>query len=108
MNAHCCPTCGQTTAALPIARVLDAPLTRAERRMVEVLVQKYPTPIPITALVEAVYYDDASGGPDDPEQVVRVFIGRLRRKLPAYGWTVPRSKSGPGNYGSYRLQPSGD
>lgn len=89
----------------PIEALSAAPLTATKRRMVDALAHAYPRDVSMIALVEACYFDDIDGGPDNPHGVIRTYVSHLRRELQRFGWTIPNSKSGPGNYSRYALKP---
>lgn len=78
-------------------------MPKAERKIVESLARAYPRAVEKSALIDLLYDDDPQGGPDDPGNVVSTLVCRLRSKLPNYGWTIPRNKTGAGAYGRYRL-----
>jgi hypothetical protein len=50
------------------------------------------------------YSNEADGGPDNPRVIISVTMIRLRRKLPPFGWTIPKARPGPGTEG-YHLEP---
>lgn len=100
-----CPTCGhETIQRAPIEGLTSAPLGRVERRIVEALARAYPGHISSDRLIDIIYGDKADGGPDNPRVIISVTMIRLRRKLPAFGWTIPKARSGPGTEG-YHLEP---
>ena len=80
-------------------------MTRMEIKLIRVLTKAYPKSATIGSIIHAMYADDIDGGPDFAEMVIRTMVFRLRQKLPLYGWTIPKCKSGRGNYGVYRLEP---
>lgn len=103
-----CPCCLQ---AMPVERapidVLElAPLTPMERKIVKALADSYPRRVTMRQLVDACYWDDPEGGPDNPNGTIYVTVSHLRRKLRAYGWTIPKIKCGPvTGYNAYCLAP---
>lgn len=102
-----CPTCHQpVTERIPVLSLSDAPLPKAERKIVEILGRAYPRSLDKRVLIDLLYEDDPDGGPDDPSNVLTTLVCRLRSKLPSYGWTIPKNtKAGTGIYGRYRLEP---
>lgn len=106
MTIHC-PCCNQLipSAFAPIEALEAAPWTRSERRIVEALAKAYPRAIGIDTLIDALYFDDPNGGPDTGYLVPAQMLVRIRRKIGAYGWVVPKSPTGRGSQGSYRLEP---
>lgn len=108
MTAILCPCCrrpleeGQT---VDIKHLVDARMPRNHRILIETLARAYPRRVTIEHLVDQLFDDDPDGGPDNPVHVVRVHINRLRKKLPKYGWTIPKNNGGRGVNGTYRLEP---
>lgn len=102
-----CPTCHRPMNAgrAPIEGLASAPLGNLERRLVEAMVQAYPRSLTKNYLIEFLYSDDPDGGPESVGSILAVMMTRLRKKLPAYGWTIPLNTRGAGNYGRYRLEP---
>jgi len=100
----CCPTCGQKIVSQIELEGLPDAFIRNRRKIVEYLVIKHPTPVTIGQLVTYVYQDDIDGGPLQPENSMTTTINKLRPVLKQYGWTIPKSKGGPGNWGLYRLE----
>lgn len=75
-----------------------------ERRIVEALVRAYPRRITNERLADILYGQEADGGPENPRATISVMMIRLRRKLPAFGWTIGKARPGPGTEG-YHLEP---
>lgn len=102
----CCPTCNRPMDAVPsVASLAGAPLDTHQRMIVAALVDAYPRRMTAEAIASAIYRHRADGGPETALQTVRVLISRIRRVLPAYGWTIPVGVGGRGNHGEYRLEP---
>lgn len=103
MNAMC-PVCGQSmhAAHAPLESLSGAPLSRRERQIVDALTRVYPRTMGVWQLVDAVYGADPNGGPNNSSNVIAHFVSRLRRRLPAYGWTIPVCRPG---HGQYTLRP---
>lgn len=103
-----CPCCNQAIAGrAPIEALSEGRFPPQMRTIVDVLSKAYPRPVSMGNLIDALYGNDPNGGPDDPEQVIRIRICSLRPQLEQYGWAIPLSTGGPGNYGRYRLAPIG-
>lgn len=101
-----CPCCQQPVAHhMPAKALADAKLSSSERRLVGAMSKAFPRSVTMSDLVNALYSNNPSGGPDNAENVVRTMLTSVRKKLPAYGWEIPRSKGGAENVGFYRLQP---
>lgn len=106
MTIHC-PCCGQSVNAdrLSVNALVDAPMERRMRDLLDALVKVYPRSVSISYLTDALYAADPNGGPDNPGNSIRVYISRLRKILPQYGWTIPSNRSGFGAHSRYRLEP---
>ena len=102
-----CPACGQSiqVANVPIQALLLLPRLSHHRMVIlETLIRAYPKGVRRERLVHLMYEDDPDGGPEDPYNVLRVTAAHLRVIIEKYGWTIPRAKSGSGNYATYSLQ----
>lgn len=100
-----CPVCEREMDGPPDVKALGyAQLAPQERTVLNALIKAYPRAIRIESIISALYGNDPNGGPDDPNQVIRVRIMQLRRLLPHYGWNIPKSGAGRGHYGEYRLE----
>jgi len=97
-----CPCCKRPmeSGPIPVKDLLDARLSGQFQLIVLALVKAYPRPLALPQLVNAVYGHMA--GPEDPQQVLRAVICRLRPKLKPFGWTIPANR---GSRGLYSLEP---
>lgn len=102
---HCCPTCGHALDKVPMVALGDAKLSPQLRMMLQELVDAYPRYVNRDSLFETLYGLDPNGGPENIANAVAVRIFHIRKVIEPLGWTIPRSKTGTGNYGRYRLQP---
>lgn len=102
-----CPCCGHALSdrAVPLSALPVASLTWQRRRIVDALISAYPRPLTIVSLIDAVYYSDPTGGPENAENTLRVQVSHLRKELERYGWTIPSVRPGRGNFQQYRLEP---
>lgn len=101
-----CPCCGGPMASqAPVEALSQAPVPNQQRRILDALASAYPNDVTKAQLIDALYWDDIDGGPDDPSNVIGQQICRLRPVLASYGWTIPTAKGGRGSYGRYRLMP---
>lgn len=102
-----CPCCGSPIAgATPSKDLKEAEnLTPQQKTLVAELVRVYPRYASLTHLVDHLYALDPRGGPDNPENVIRTCMSRLRRALVGFGWTVSKAQTGPGSHSKYRLEP---
>jgi hypothetical protein len=67
--------------------------------VLDLLAAAWPRAIPAAALLEHVYAGRPNGEPDSASKCIQVTIGRLRRQLAPYGWTIS-----DGRLGGYRLE----
>ena len=102
-----CPCCQQPVNADKISAdaLREAPMERRMRDLLDALVRAYPRSVTIDHLADCLYAADPNGGPDNPGNSIRVYISRLRKILPQYGWTIPSNRSGFGAHSRYRLEP---
>lgn len=103
MNHHC-PTCGHEVTEVPVKALCDGLMSATQRKIVSALAAAYPRSLDMPQLIDRVYADDIDGGPEAASNVMHIMLLRLRRSLPAYGWTIPKNKCGRGNVGRYRLE----
>lgn len=82
------------TPGLAALRHLSLP--PRERQVLDVLINAYPRPLSTRQIVDRVYGDDPSGGPETAENAVRVYMWRLRQKLETFGWTAKKEKGRSG------------
>lgn len=99
-----CPCCGGPMTGIPMDRLVDVRMRASERKLLAALHKAYPRKLDMPALVDALYWDDPSGGPDTAEMVARQMIYYLRKTLRTVGWTVNNARRGRGNKGLYRLE----
>jgi len=101
-----CPCCERPMdgGTVPVEALLDAPLTPMESDIVDKLASSYPRSVGKLALYEYAYaFRDEPGS----DRIIDVYLHRLRRKLPRWGWTIANAGhvGGPGCRGLYRLVP---
>ena len=94
-----CPTCGQMMprAKVTLQALVNVDLGPREARIVERLVESYPSKVPALDLIRATWVEPGH------ERGLYVIMNNLRSKLYQYGWTIPLGKAGPGSPG-YRLK----
>lgn len=85
-----CPCCGAEMPVPGLSALRHMRLPPNERRVLDALIDVYPHYMPISRIVDRVYSDDPTGGPDTAVNAVAVYLSRLRRKLSTYGWTAGR------------------
>jgi len=94
---------GQTA---PLDALSDMRMVRRQRIVITALCEAYPRAVSSEVLVDRLYGDDPSGGPEDALAAVGSVINKLRKRLPSYGWTIPNAAKGTGDKGRYRLEPA--
>lgn len=99
-----CPCCNSRIPSPPDARVL-AEMTQGvvASAILRQLVGVYPKGLSMTDMIKETYR-----GADEPETsyyVIAAAISRLRKSLPAHGWTIPLNRGGGHDTVIYRLQP---
>lgn len=100
-----CPCCDKEMQdPASVKDLAYASLAPQERVVLDVLIKAHPKPAKMKSIVSTLYDMAADGGPENPEQVVRVRILQLRRHLTEFGWTIPKAQHGGGHYGEYRLE----
>jgi hypothetical protein len=75
-------------------------LTPQEAEVLLVMLLRSPEATTADVLIDALWGDDPDGGPSTAESDIRIFIGRLRAKLPGviggrrgFGWHLQGSSS---------------
>jgi len=103
-----CPCCGGPMAdAVPVEDLLHMSVPQQQMRIIKALADAYPRAVSKSQLIDAIYWDDPDGGPDNPSNVINQQLCRLRPLVSMHGWTIPMARGGAGNYGLYRLLPMG-
>jgi len=85
----------------PSIDLQDARLTFQQRRIVDALADAFPRRMHIKNIIEAVYFDDPQGGPDNAHNTVKVQIFNARKRLVREAWNISRRGVEPLGY--YRL-----
>lgn len=100
-----CPTCRQPLVdhEIPVEMLVGLDFTPKERAVLRALAEVYPSSLSTERVIFALYGDDVDGGPVTADRAVHQFISRIRKRLPAYGWNIPKSQGGRGSKGFYRL-----
>lgn len=103
----CCPTCRQPLAdhEIPVEMLAEFDFTPKEKVMLRALAAAYPKSLSTDQIIAALYGNDIDGGPVTADRIVHQFACRMRRRLPEFGWQIPRHGGGRGNKGEYRLVP---
>lgn len=99
-----CPCCGaKMEGQTPLAALEYMKLGGTEKLIIEAFVHRYPRTVSMKQLIHDVYAHRPDGGPDWPERIIHVVLGRLRKKLVGTGWRIPSALNGPG-VSEYRLE----
>jgi hypothetical protein len=69
-------------------------LGRNEKRALESMIRAYPHAVTHEQMIATLYGDNPQGGPVNTDDVVRITVRRLCRKLTPYGWTIPMGERG--------------
>lgn len=100
-----CPCCDrEMQSPVGVKDLAYAGLAPQEKIVLDALIKAHPKPATMRSLVSSLYDMASDGGPLNPEQVVRVRVLALRKRLMAFGWTIPKAQGGRGHYGQYRLE----
>lgn len=102
MTSVPCPCCGAQMASPGLEALRYVTLPRMERRVLDELIDAYPKSLSIQQLVNLVWADDPTGGPDTANNSISVYLHHIRRKLSDFGWSAGRI---PGSYAGVRLWP---
>lgn len=102
-----CPCCGRPMEAprAPLDDLVSIPMEGKQRGVLEVLQEIYPRAASKEFLIERLYDYSGDGPPDTVEQIIKVYVSRLRKVLVPYGWTIPSCRNGRGSHDRYRLAP---
>ena len=76
-----CPHCGAPMGDFSDLNIQAAKLSGLQLRILEVLAEGRNRFIPTDRIIDIVYQDDATGGPESAKKVVEVSISKLRKKL---------------------------
>lgn len=98
---HWCPACGQRVGtAAPPPLVVDADrcaasagerwhrFTPTETRVLALLAEAHPNPVPRGRIIDALYGGRIDGGPNNASNVLSIIVRRLRLALAELGWPV--------------------
>lgn len=96
-----CKCCGQT---LPDTSTFGLRLIGRQRKLLGVVQRAGAEGVPMQAIFDRLYADDADGGPETGFNVVRVMVSQLNRRLRPLGKEISAISIGGGNYGRYVLR----
>lgn len=85
-----CPCCGQLLQGEVEKAVLSLrrPLSKGQERILMYLARYCGRWVYTDALIDAVYWDDPEGGPDNARNVMSVQVWWLRKKLSGTGLEI--------------------
>lgn len=97
-----CPCCNRPMEAskAPLDALAAAPIWGQQRTILDALAEAYPRFVQTSFIIDRLYGDDPNGGPICADNIIANRVVHLRRKLAAYGWTIPQY-----TIGCYRLEP---
>jgi len=96
-----CPCCGQPVSQVPFAALSEVSAGTVTGKILEALCEIYPRSMSYERLAYVVYGE--SDGPENEYNVLSVLVNKLRPKLKALGWDIPRSP--PNTRARLRLAP---
>lgn len=96
----CCPTCGQPLVGAVEQAISGLRLSTFQRRVVMGLARRMGQWVLAAELLDAVYFDDADGGPDKAQNCLSVYVWQARPKLRKVGLEI---EGIPGRGGRRRL-----
>lgn len=97
-----CPCCGsEMRNHFDLDQLKYVDFSEKEKLILDTLIKIYPRKTSMDFILQEMYPFDNE--PDQSYQVFMVVIGRLRKKLPAYGWSIPRAGYGKSKKASYGL-----
>lgn len=89
MTEYRCPCCGGAiTAPMSVDGLLGLPHSPLERRILSAIVAAYPEHVEKPELINAMYWDDPNGGPDDAARTTDVHVYRINRRIAKHGWQI--------------------
>jgi DNA-binding response OmpR family regulator len=84
-----CPTCGQPVDRPdPRALVVAISVPPAQRRILDRLAASFGSYVRTETLIEAIYFDDPTGGPLEARSVLKVHVSHLRKTIAPHGLTI--------------------
>lgn len=97
-----CPCCGQSVPEVTHDMLTHFETSPMQARILEWLIKSYPDGLTNQQIIARLYESDPNGGPLVADNVVAVFVWRMRKSLTALGWTIPRGISSKTS--KYRLR----
>ncbi len=94
-----CPCCGHKINANGIQALSMINMGRQERAIIGELSRVFPRGVTNERMQAVLYADRDDGGANYADKVVSIVIMRVRRKIEAFGWTIPDGRT----EGGYRL-----
>lgn len=64
------------------------PLSRLQRDVLGLVLDRYPEPVRTEALIDQMYQLDPNGGPSNPGNNLGVHINRINHSLKPLGWRI--------------------
>ncbi len=85
-----CPCCGAEMHTPGLAALRHVSLPPNERRVLNELINVYPSHLSVRQLVDRVWALDPNGGPDTADNAISVYLHRMRPILLEFGWSISR------------------
>lgn len=102
-----CPCCGgHLGEAAPLEFIRDHIAIGHQKRIFDRLSSRVGREFAKESLIDAMYGDRSDGGPMHAENIVSIEVGRLRKTLERFGWSLISKGRGTGNKAFYRLTPT--
>lgn len=78
----------------PRAELFQVHCGPVERLVMNELVLAYDKKDPLRPkdIAKAIYSEDPDGGPENAFLCIRMFIGRIRKKIEPLGWTITKNE----------------
>jgi len=83
-----CPCCGTPVRGLSAFALKGLSLTPSQRTVLNTLVGRFPSAIHVETIAAALWGDNPNGGPETAENVIRVYICALNKKLAKSGYRI--------------------
>lgn len=75
-------------AVSSVNNLLHLSMAKQQREVLRVLVANYPSSVPLEHLINQVWGLDPNGGPEHPENILRVLQNRVNAVIKRYGFRI--------------------
>jgi hypothetical protein len=83
-----CPCCGQPVRGISASALAHLDVTESERAVLNAFVRRFPAAMHLDSLAQVLWGASPSGGPVTAENVMRVHIHNLNKKLAKSGFKI--------------------